>query len=156
MQRGQQVKLEIDNGGSPLDMATLRAAIEGFTRRIGWVPSPSGDATLQVKMEQMPSRQLEYRDLGSGPRLFATFAPWKTSLRLVRGSDTIWTFDHTALSPQYPVGDLQKAVTRSETPDLIFLDRIRLQPEIVASGFEKGFGQSRLTANGIEDVGSGQ
>lgn len=156
MQRGQHVKLEIDNGESPLDAATLRSAIESFTRRIGWIPSPTGEATLQVKMEQMPARKLEYQQLGQGSRNSATFAPWKISLRLVRDGDMIWTFDFTAQYPRNPIGDLQKAVTRSEVPDLKFLERIRLQPEIVASGFEKGFGQSRLTANGIEDFGPGQ
>jgi hypothetical protein len=156
MRRGQTLRIEIDTGGSPMDAAKIRLAAEDFTRRVGWVPSSAADATLQVTMERMPPRQVEYESFRSGPSSFATFEPWKMSLHLVRAGKEIWKFDYMPAAPLATIGDLQQQVTRNEIPDLVFLGRIRIQPEIVASGFEKGFGQSRLTASGIEDIAPGQ
>jgi hypothetical protein len=154
LRRGQTVRLDANVGDSPMKSEVLRSAGEQFLRRIGWVPGDSGQATLKIRMTRAKPRQVEYQRIaGPGPSQSTwTFTPWTVSLQLVRGTQILWQFSSTPTAPSLTMGELAEKLRQAELPDLKFMQRVRLLPEIVSPEFAGGYGASRITAQGLERV----
>jgi hypothetical protein len=139
-----------------MDISEFRAAIEKMLQRSGWKTGSTGKVVLEVQLHQTEEREVEYQRLfGGGPsHEKLKFAPWKTTLRLLRDGELLWEHAYTPSSPHDLMSKnqtMQEKLRLAEVPDTDFLDRITLHPYITLPEYQNGYGRSTFETSGISD-----
>ncbi len=166
---GTPVRITVDVKGSFSPQQIQEAITENVTKA-GWKVSTDADIVVTASLVQGAQQKEEYVTsegrFGIPPPMFArgasgpveevTFTPWTHKVEIKRGAEVLYTNVNYVGAPssfQSKEGEsTQAAVSRFVQPRVDYYRTLNLPPYLYKPELQKGLGQSRLDAAGLQSA----
>lgn len=141
-----------------VDRAAIQAALSQAAEKAGWKVTDRAPITLVAKIGRGRTQQLQFHNLGPGPRTTssASLTPFTAELEIRSGKDVLWTrstVNHVPMMLRLQQGEtVQDAVKRFEKPDPKFFSYLELPPRIPRPETTSKVGMSSLKGCAWQDL----
>ncbi len=147
---GSMVSLSID-AEEGIDKDAMLKALQSAVERAGWKVHPSAETKIIATILRGDEQELRFRSIGfprTGSGEVVKMRPYKTSLEIVRGDQTIWSQSSRNMVPfvlHLQSGEsIAEAVKKYEVADPTYFERVTIPPRILKPEVDKQIGTSRV------------
>ena len=153
---GDSLAIAANASGPGISSGDLKQWLSRAAESAGYRVADGSPTQLAATITRGKTQTESYRIIGRG---FATeevsFTPYISKVEIRQNGTTLWQQSRSSGLPFMIPGDktLQEAARDNEKPDANFFQNIQLPRQILKPEFQNGFGSSRVSDQGIADMG---
>ncbi|TWT68272.1 SHD1 domain-containing protein [Crateriforma conspicua] len=152
--QGDSIAVNVTGSGPGATTNQIRSWIEAAIEKAGYRVASDAPTKLNASVTRGKTEERSYREFGNFGTTEVKFTPYISKVDVVQGSDTLWTRSSRSSMPFFVRGDktLKQIARENEKPNTGVFENMELPEQILKLEYQKGFGNSMVSIQGIRDM----